>query len=70
MYIYVCVYMEPFKSKSKILKDSRRFQQLLNHYAATGRTGRWRSAATLLGDLAWLGNPLEDLEVEVFHGKI
>ena len=27
MYIYicVCVYMEPFKSKSKILKDSRPF---------------------------------------------
>ena len=63
--------MEPFKSKSKILKDSRRFQQLLNHYAATGR---WRSAATLLGDLAWLRNPLEDLEVEGFSweniGKI
>lgn len=32
--------------------DSRRFQQLLNHYAATGRTGRWRSAATLLGNFA------------------
>ena len=49
IYIYIYVYMEPFKSKSKILKDSRHFQQLLNHYAATGSLALSRYAAGWLG---------------------